>query len=91
MQCMCHGVVRSFFLFLNCGAVGDQGLSNSLYSGTVYRLTKTSVTPDNSVMDVPYMAKLSRGKTFAVGIQITILGKFSRLHYYSHCFLRETY
>ena len=67
MQCMCHGVVRSFFSFLNCGALADQGLSNSLYSSTVGRQTKTSV-PDNSVMDVPYMAKLSRGKTIAVGM-----------------------
>ena len=68
MQCMCHGVVRSFFSFLNCGALADQGLSNSLYSGTVGRQTETSVPPDNSVMDVPYIAKLSRGKTFAVGM-----------------------
>ena len=75
MQCMCHGVVRSFFSFLNCGALGDQGLSNSLYSGTVGRHTKTSVPPDNSVMDVPYMAKLLRGKTFVAGMQMTIHGK----------------
>ena len=76
MHCMCHGVVRSFFSFLNCKALEDQSLSNSLYSGTVYRHTKASVPPDNSVMDVPYMAKLLRGKIFAVGMQMTILENF---------------
>ena len=91
-QCkhVCHGVVRSFFSFLNCGALGDQGLSKSLYSSTVGRQTKTSVPPDNSIMDVPYMTKLSRGKTFAVGMQLTI-HEFSQLHYYSRHILHETY
>ena len=88
MQCMCHGVVRSFFSFLNCGALADQGLSNSLYSSTVGRQTKTSV-PDNSVMDVPYMAKTFERENYCGWYAFT--GKLSQLHYYSRRILRETY